>query len=88
MAERTAAISIIQGMGPQKYPRSFKIGLTLFSSKEFRPNCISRDSASALLNPLEELFNPAKRLSILSFSASSPEMILRSAIFSGLPPKF
>ena len=31
-AERTAATSIIHGIGPQKYERSFRIGLTRSST--------------------------------------------------------
>ena len=50
-ADRITAASIIHGIGPQKYVRNFRNGLTFFSSISFGPYSVSRFRASAWLRP-------------------------------------
>jgi hypothetical protein len=53
-AERTTATSIIQGIGPQKYPRNFSSALVFFSAISLGPYCTSRLFASASVRPSAE----------------------------------
>ena len=50
-ADKTTAISIIHGIGPQKYVRNFNNALVWCSSISFGPNCPNRSDASAWLSP-------------------------------------
>ena len=49
--DRITVISIIHGMGPQKYPRNLSSLLVFFSSIWFGPYRVSRFSASACVRP-------------------------------------
>src|SRR6056297_3934930 len=50
-AERIAAISIIQGMGPQKYERNFRNWLGFLSFISLVPYMLSRSCASSWRSP-------------------------------------
>ena len=81
--ERAAAISIIHGMGPQKYPRNFRRGLTFFSSSALGPYSSSRLAASSSVRPARLVASRSKSSSRLIFSAASLLMGLR---FTGRSP--
>src|SRR5271154_2730121 len=50
-ADRITAASIIQGIGPQKYERNFRISLVFFSAISFGPYWVNRFCASAWVRP-------------------------------------
>jgi len=53
-ADRVAATSIIQGIGPQKYERNLRRGFVLSSGISLQPYLVSRACTSELLRPSAE----------------------------------
>ena len=55
--DKITAASIIQGIGPQKYVRNFRISFVFFSAISLGPYCVSRFCASVWLSPSGEDFS-------------------------------
>ncbi len=84
-ADSMAAISIIHGMGPQKYPmRRFSVP-TLCSSKALSPNLASLCRASAEVRPPLPLLILSKSLSDTAFA---PELLPFEIRISGIAAPF
>jgi hypothetical protein len=82
-AERTTATSIIQGIGPQKYPRNFSSALVFFYAISLGPYCTSRLFASASVKPSGDEPRRFSTSAIGNFCRSSCETGLASGEAAG-----